>query len=222
MQRKSITNFEYIALLVDRIQHAAYTDEATDFYFEELEQIYSSLLKAATYNIVKQSRSRNLTYKDVLNLVRGIFYKIILRYNSEFTNSKNKTGFTTVYFSNYLKRTMDWEVYRLLHPIKPESDDLEKSLHHVDLHPLIHSDSTELEDIQTPTGVTQNFINLCNFIRIRLKSDLHADIMFLLYGYSLKFNEVSKLLDIPAAKISKINNEIKSFWFENKDQLRSD
>lgn len=220
MQRRSITNFEYIALLVDRIQHAAYINESVDFYFDELEHIYSSLLKSTTYNIVKQSRSKNLTYKDVFNLVRGIFYKIILRYNSEFTNAKKKAGFTTVYFSNYLKRTMDWEVYRLLHPIKPESDDLEKNLHHVDLHPMIHSDSTELEDIQTPTGVTQNFINMCNFIRIKLQSDLHADIMFLIYGYCLKFNEVAKLLNLPAAKISKVNNEIKAFWLENKDQLK--
>jgi len=221
MLRKSITNFEYIALLVSHIQHAAYTNEVTDFCFDELERIYASLLKATTYTLVKQSHCKNLTYKDVLNLVRGIFYKIILRYNSEFTNAKNKTGFTTVYFSNYLKRTMDWEIYRLLHPIKPESDDLEKSLRHVDLQPLIHSDSVELADIQEPTGVTQNFINMCNFIRTRLQSDLHADIMFLLYGYSLKFNEISKLLEIPATKISKINNEIKLFWIENKSHLRS-
>jgi len=29
------------------------------------------------------------------------------------------------------------------------------------------------------------------------------------------------LLEIPATKISKINNEIKLFWIENKSHLRS-
>ena len=221
MQRKSLTNFEYIALLVDNIQRAAMLNQPTDFYFDELEVIYASLLKSTTFKIVKHAQSRNLQYKDVFNLVRGIFYRIILRYSTEFKNAKNKSNFTVVYFSNYLKQTMGWEVFRLLNPIKPESDDLEKNLHHMyDLHPMIQADSDKLEDVQTPSGVTLNFINMCNFLRTKMKSDLHADVMFLIYGYCLKFNEVARLLEVPPAKISKTNAEIKDFWLENKEQLK--
>jgi len=220
MQRKSITNFEYIAILVEYIQKSAEKGDKTDFYFDELENIYVSLLKSTTNRILRHLQSKNLTSQDVYNLVRGKFYTLILRYNPEYTNKRKKEGFTTVYFSTYLRNAMEWEVYRLKNPVKPESDDLEKSLHHADLHAMIYNESAELADAATPSGVTSNFIHMCNYLRGKMQSDLHADVMFLVYAYNLKFNEVAKLLGIPPPKISKIANEVKAFWIENKDQLK--
>lgn len=219
MQRKRITNYQYINYLVNEIQQKAAAGLDSEEAFTDLCAIYEPLLRNNVKLIVKNPNNR-LPANDVYFIILGIFYRLILRYDGKFSNTENNVkNYTGVYFSSYLKQTLSWELYRLRHPNKRETDNLEKDLPYMEISTLVRTNSRRLVCFDTPKGITPDFINMCLKIKNGLKSDLHADIMFLLYGYDAKTKELAKIFKVSATKIGKLINEIHEFWIKPENGL---
>lgn len=224
MQRSRITNYEYINLLVHEVQQSATAGEPPNDSFGELTAIYQPLLRGIVKKITK--KKIRLSNPDIYIIVLGLFYKLILRYNVSFVNPNtagNVAAYTHVYFSAYLKNTLHWEIYRLLSPNKRETDNLEKAMPYMDITALMDTNSRRLVWYDVPKGINPDFINLCQLLRRKLGSDLHADMLFVLYGYDGKAKDLSRIFGLSQARTTKYTNEIVAFWRdpENASLLES-
>jgi hypothetical protein len=225
LQRSRITNYSYINLLVWEVQQSAAAGEPPNDAFNELTILYQPLLRGIVKNITK--KKIRMSSPDVYTIVLGLFYKLILRYNASFVNSgtpeTNVDQYTHVYFSTYLKNTLHWEIYRLTRPNKRETDNLEKAMPYMDITALMETNSRRLVWYDVPKGINPDFINLCLALRRKLGSDLHADMLFVLYGYDGKAKDLSRIFSLSQTRTTKYINEIHAFWRdpENASLLES-
>jgi hypothetical protein len=224
LQRSRITNYSYINLLVLEVQQNAAAGEPPNDSFAELMTIYRPLLCGIVNKITK--RRIKMATPDVYTIILGLFYKLILRYDVSFVNTAptgNVAAYTHVYFSTYLKNTLHWEIYRLTRPNKRETDNLEKAMPYMDITALMETNSRRLVWYDVPKGINPDFINLCLALRRKLGSDLHADMLFVLYGYDGKAKDLSRIFSLSQARTTKYMNEIHEFWRdpENASLLES-
>lgn len=222
MPKKLITNYKYLQFLVDKIKLLNKENKDYDWYFEELITIYSPLIQSMTRKAFNKFKS-DVSFNEVKSRVIELFFDTILKYEAKYKNTDKVStdNFDYVYFSNYLKRKLPWDLMRLYKPSKPDYDDFAADPRHVTLdyhkYPEIEHSSYYTSVGDKP--ISDNFISLCRMVKKELKNELLGEIMLLKFGYDFKNDEIALFLGITPLKVSATLNELKKYWAVNKEYL---
>ena len=222
--KTAVTKYQYIEYLVCTIKFLHKEGKNFDWYFDELTLLYRPLIQVVTKRVYLKLRPR-VNFSEIKIKVVEIFFDSILRYEPTFNDGtehcQNGNKFSYVYFSNYLKRKLPWDVMRLYKPTKIDYDDLSINSKNVELNltNLSKEVQAKLEANNHTKPISDNFINLCKVTKKELKNDLLSDIMILHYGYDYKNNEIAKFFNITPLKVSNSLTEIKKFWEQNKEHI---
>ncbi len=221
MQRKSITRYDYISSIVQKIKRLQSKGESVDWYFNKLIEMYSPLI----YKTCKKIRSKigsTCTLQEVKARVYEMLFDAVLRYDNDYTNSdiQSDKTFSGVYFSRYLKSKLSWDIYRSINPPKPDYDDLSISPKYVELD-FRHDAKIREKFVYNPVAyLSDNFISLCRLAQKHIKDDEYSDVMLLCYGYDYKIQEMAKMLGCQPKKITMILSKLKQFWSEKENKER--
>lgn len=219
MERRSITKFKFIGLLIKNIQDKIKDNERYDWYFGQLIQIYKPFIIIETRKIYSKLKYV-ATYQEIKTRVLEFLLESVIKYKLNYTsNICNNKNFDHVYFSNYLKKRMPWERSRFMNPSKVENSDIiinsvNVELDETDINVIVKSRKTFQE-----SPISSNFISLCRMLQRHLKNDIYADVMMLYYGYGCKNREISKLLHCSPRKVSQSLIKIKDFFRSRSDLL---
>lgn len=213
MPKKSVTKYKYIEFLVTKIKRCHKNNEKFDEYFDELITLYSPLI----YRICKRVRAKcetNLQIPEIrLRVIESVF-DAILRYTDGYEDGReNSKGFDKIYFSQYLKIKLGWDVHRYLNPTKIEHED-SKNQKYVDI------DKTDVYETLSyiPTKpISDNFISLCRLAQKKIKDDLCADYMMLNFGYDFKNSELASVFAVNSRELAPIDKKLKDFWKEEQN-----
>jgi hypothetical protein len=220
MQKKLITKFEIIALLVNKIKELHKSKQSYDWYFERLANIYSPLIHTYCKKLLSKN-IQNVNYIEIKTRILEILLDAVLKYNRSYNENNNPTeSFNHVYFSNYLKRKLPWDCWRINNPIKVEYDDNVIDSRHVELdfnNPEIQDKLQHYHILEKP--ISDNFISLCRLTKKSLCSDVCADAMMLQFGYGFRNSEIAKLFNCSPERVCLSLIEVKEFWKNNKDQI---
>lgn len=159
-----------------------------------------------------------MPFVDLRFKILTILFNTIITYDPKFRNKnviENK-DFTYVYFSNYLKRKLPWDLYRIYKPTKIEYDDLMIDKRHVEFD-VNKVNLSYINDGQRP--ITEDFIYLCRLINKHKYDDLFGEIMMLRYGYDYNSIKIAKLLQVRKKCVEKYLEQLIDFWRENKEYL---
>ena len=216
MQKKSFTKYQYIEFVVDRIKKLHEKDEDIDWYFNEFTTLYSPLIFKTCKKLRAKTKKSTSLVEAKTRVIEWLF-DAILRYDNKYVDSSKKPNkkFNKVYFSQYLKTKLGWDLHRSLNPSKPDYDDVGINPKYVELD-LKYNNYIKDKFIYTPVKyLSENFIGLCRLAQKRLKDDICSDVMMLHYGYDFKTNEIAKMLKCQPKKVSFVLNRLKTFWSEH-------
>lgn len=217
MQRKSITEYEYIEFLVNRIKEDHKKGLPSDWCFNELSTRYSPLI----FKLCKRlkTKMKTMTISEAKIRIMEWMFDAILRYDESYTDKKKdfNSKFDKVYFSQYLKTKLGWDLHRFLHPSKPDYDDFNYNPKFVALD-LKNNNLVAEKFLYVPVkSLSDNFIALCRETQKTLKDDSCGDIMMLHFGYDFKIQEIASMLELPAKKVGSLLAKIKAFWSEERN-----
>lgn len=221
--KTSVTNYEYINFLVERVQKNYAAKEDYEWYFNKVVELYEPIITNAYFKL-KENLGPNRTWPEVRQRLLEIVFMALIEYDPTFRNDSNKEGFTRVYFSNYLKKKMFWGGRRLVHPNRIEYEDMAKTGQYCDINDITTMEEVQLKlvddrsHMQKP--ISPNFISLCRHTQKTLMNDQYADLMFLKFGYDMKNKDIAKVLDIYEEQSSLVNRELLAFWREHVDEVR--
>lgn len=219
MDKIAVSNYQYLELLVRKIKSLHYENKDYNWYFDELLLLYNPLVQSSTRRVYNKFKS-NVNFIDIKLKVIEILFDTILRYEPTFTDNgkhcKDGDNFKFVYFSNYLKRKLNWDLMRLYKPTRIDYDDLcynPKFVEFTSCH-----NTTLVCDNEAPM-ISENFIFLCKKAQKDLQNDVLSDTMMLQYGYGYKPSEIAEFFGTTSLKIHAYLAELKKYWLHNKEAL---
>jgi hypothetical protein len=220
LQKTSVDNYIYTEHLVLKIKDLYNIKQNYDWHFEELIRIYMPLINSSCRKVYSKLKAK-ATFNEIKSKIVEIFFESILRYEPSYRYGEQKPdkienkNFTYVYFSNYLKRKLPWDLLRIYQPTRLEYDDLSGPINIELSSPM----QANIKDTSIDHPVTENFIHLCQQMQKHLSDDLMADIMMLTFGYGYKNNELAYFFDISQLKAHQAIASIKTFWKINRDLM---
>lgn len=224
IEKTAISRYIYIEVIVSKIKYLYSKNKPYDWYFDELLKMFTPLITNLTRKLYSKSRGE-ISSQEIRARVVSLIFIAVIRYDPKYNISKEKNNnFTYVYFSSYLKNFIPWEVMRILNPPKMDYDDLLPDPRNVELnlnHPVKEVSKRLIYNPATEHPISENFINLCKFCKVETKSDLIADCMMLQFGYGFKNKDIAKMLGLTEYKIGFIILELKKFWRENSELLKT-
>lgn len=222
MKKTPVNNYQYLEFLVRKIKVLHKEKVNFDWYFDQLIALYNPLIQSSARKIYKKFKSR-VSFLEVRDKIVVLFFDSILRYEPNFSDkTKDTNNFTYVYFSNYLKRKLPWDLMRLYQPTKIEHDDLSVDPRHVELDHSKANPELQKKFVYTNTNlrpISENFIYLCKHANKELYSDFLADVMILHFGYGYKNNEIASFFETTPLKIHNALGELKKYWKANQELI---
>lgn len=210
----------YIEYLVVKIKELYSKKENYEWYFDQLIEMYNPLIVASTKKVYNKFKLR-VSFLEIKVKILEIFFESVLRYEPKFhDNDKEVKNFTYVYFCNYLKRKLPWDLMRLYKPTKIEHDDLQIDPRHVELN--LTKDNSDIQkhlEYSEKQPISDNFIQLCRLAQRQLNNDLLSDIMILHFGYGYKVKEIAAFFSISSTKVHNSLSSLKKFWKQNSELI---